>query len=105
MPRTHVDDEYASASSRDPKIMITTSRDPSSRLTQFAKELKLVFPGAQRLNRGGQVPASSASLSYWDRAVDLHLLLSSGDVNKQILFTPFLMSCWISPFVRFYCCR
>lgn len=55
MPRTHVDDEYASASSRDPKIMITTSRDPSSRLTQFAKELKLVFPGAQRLNRGGQM--------------------------------------------------
>ncbi|XP_074926887.1 U3 small nucleolar ribonucleoprotein IMP4 isoform X1 [Chelonoidis abingdonii] len=32
--------------------MITTSRDPSSRLKMFAKEMKLVVPGAQRMNRG-----------------------------------------------------
>lgn len=38
----------------DPKVLVTTSRDPSSRLTAFAKELKLVFPNAQRINRGGQ---------------------------------------------------
>lgn len=55
VPRTHVDDEYARAAERDPKILITTSRDPSSRLVQFAKELKLVFPNSQRVNRGGQV--------------------------------------------------
>ena len=55
VPRTHVDDEYASAADRDPKILITTSRDPSSRLNQFAKELKLIFPNAQRVNRGGLV--------------------------------------------------
>ncbi|KAK9915490.1 hypothetical protein WJX75_009940 [Coccomyxa subellipsoidea] len=55
VPRTHIDDEYAHAGERDPKILITTSRDPSSRLTQFAKELKLVFPNAQRINRGGQI--------------------------------------------------
>ena len=64
VPRTHVDDEYARAGERDPKILVTTSRDPSSRLTQFAKELKLVFPNAQRINRGGQVrqrPALSAA--------------------------------------------
>eukprot|EP00249_Psilotum_nudum_P003059 c16377_g1_i1 orf=380-1255(-) len=53
--RTHVDDEYAHAADRDPKILLTTSRDPSSRLTQFVKELKIVFPNAQRINRGGQV--------------------------------------------------
>lgn len=35
--RTHVDDEYALAGVADPKVLITTSRDPSSRLTQFAK--------------------------------------------------------------------
>ncbi|CAM9537767.1 unnamed protein product [Phaeothamnion confervicola] len=50
--RSHVDDEYASAGLRDPKVCITTARDPSSRLKQFAKELKLVFPNAQRVNRG-----------------------------------------------------
>ncbi|KAA0066046.1 hypothetical protein IC582_021700 [Cucumis melo] len=55
VPRTHIDDEYANASEVDPKILITTSRDPSAPLTQFAKELKIVFPNAQRMNRGGQV--------------------------------------------------
>jgi len=55
VPRTHVDDEYAKAGTRDPKVLITTSRDPSSRLKQFAKELKLVFPNAQRMNRGNQI--------------------------------------------------
>lgn len=46
------DDEYRWAGVEDPKIMITTSRDPSSKLKQFAKEMRLIFPGAQRLNRG-----------------------------------------------------
>ena len=31
------DDEYRLAGSVEPKIMITTSREPSSRLKQFAK--------------------------------------------------------------------
>lgn len=53
--RTHIDDEYANASERDPKILITTSRNPSAPLTQFVKELKFVFPNAQQMNRGGQV--------------------------------------------------
>lgn len=44
------DDEYSSG--RSPKICVTTSRDPSSRLKAFAKEIKLLFPSAQRVNRG-----------------------------------------------------
>lgn len=36
-PTTHVDSEYARAGSLDPKIVITTSRDPSSKLLQFSK--------------------------------------------------------------------
>ncbi|GAA0172709.1 RNA splicing factor [Lithospermum erythrorhizon] len=55
VPRSTIDDEYANATVRDPKILITTSRDPSAPLTQFAKELKLVFPNATCINRGGQV--------------------------------------------------
>jgi U3 small nucleolar ribonucleoprotein protein IMP4 len=31
------DDEYAQAGVEDPKILITTSRDPSSKLNQFAR--------------------------------------------------------------------
>jgi hypothetical protein len=37
VPKTHIDDEYANASERDPKILITTSRNPSAPLTQFVK--------------------------------------------------------------------
>lgn len=34
---SHMDDEYKWAGVEDPKIMVTTSRDPSSRLKMFAK--------------------------------------------------------------------
>ncbi|NP_001171858.1 U3 small nucleolar ribonucleoprotein IMP4 [Saccoglossus kowalevskii] len=49
---SHVDDEYRWAGVEDPKIMVTTSREPSSKLKRFAKEMKLTFPTAQRMNRG-----------------------------------------------------
>lgn len=54
-PKTHIDDEYATAGVLDPKILITTSRNPSSRLTAFVKELRLIFPNSQRMNRGNTV--------------------------------------------------
>uniref|UniRef100_A0A1I7WJ43 Brix domain-containing protein n=1 Tax=Heterorhabditis bacteriophora TaxID=37862 RepID=A0A1I7WJ43_HETBA len=47
-----IDDEYRWAGTHDPKIVITTSRDPSTKLKVFSKELRLIFPNAQRLNRG-----------------------------------------------------
>lgn len=47
-----IDNEYAFAAVRDPKVVITTSRDPSPRLAQFSKELKLIFPNSNRVNRG-----------------------------------------------------
>ena len=33
--RTHIDDEYEEAKYRDPKVLITTSRNPSQKLVQF----------------------------------------------------------------------
>lgn len=51
-PKSHVDDEYAGAGLRDPKVCITTSREPSSRLKQFVVEMRLVVPNSQRINRG-----------------------------------------------------
>jgi len=47
------DDEYRWAGVEDPKIVLTTSRDPSARLKMFTKELRLLVPNAQRINRGG----------------------------------------------------
>ncbi|KAH7639806.1 U3 small nucleolar ribonucleoprotein IMP4 [Dermatophagoides farinae] len=49
---SHEDDEYRWAGVEDPKVVITTSRDPSSRLKMFAKEFKLIIPNSQRINRG-----------------------------------------------------
>jgi len=47
-----IDDEYAAMGVRDPKVCVTTSRDPSSRLKAFTKEIKLCVPNAQAVNRG-----------------------------------------------------
>ncbi|OLN85598.1 U3 small nucleolar ribonucleoprotein IMP4 [Colletotrichum chlorophyti] len=48
-----LDDEYAALSGlSDPRILVTTSRDPSSRLAAFSKEIRLLLPTSVRLNRG-----------------------------------------------------
>ena len=59
-------------------MLITTSRDPSTRLVSFAKELKLVFPNSKRINRGGQVRCSGCyaqapSAYMWTRGWGLRL--------------------------------
>jgi U3 small nucleolar ribonucleoprotein protein IMP4 len=48
----HVDDEYGDAGHADPRVCVTTSRSPSSRLKQFAKEMKVLIPNSTRVNRG-----------------------------------------------------
>ena len=50
--RTHVDDEYGDAGLLEPRVCVTTSRDPSSRLKQFVKEIKVLIPNSTRINRG-----------------------------------------------------
>lgn len=50
--KTHEDDEYRWAGVEDPKVVITTSHDPSVKLKQFVKELRLIFPNSLRMNRG-----------------------------------------------------
>lgn len=53
-----LDDEYAHLSGIvEPRVLVTTSRDPSSRLGGFAKEMKLLLSPAIRLNRGKLVLA------------------------------------------------
>lgn len=73
-PKTSIDDEYAKSSLKDPKILVTTSRDPSSRLTQFAKEIRLVFPNSQRINRGNHVISEVVSACKTNEVTDLIIL-------------------------------
>ena len=39
-------------SKSDPRVCVTTSRSPSSRLKQFSKEMKVMIPNSTRINRG-----------------------------------------------------
>lgn len=50
--RPVMDDEYARAGMADPKVLITTAHDPTQKLLQFAKELKLLIPNSERILRG-----------------------------------------------------
>ena len=87
-PSTHIDNEYSRAGVQDPKIVITTSRDPSSKLLQFSKvknifrlvylysliipqELRLVFPNSHRINRGNYVVKELAEACRANNITDL----------------------------------
>ncbi|KAJ2609470.1 snoRNA-binding rRNA-processing protein imp4 [Coemansia sp. RSA 1365] len=65
------DDEYARAGIYDPKVVVTTSRDPSSRLQQFAKEMRLVIPNSQRINRGNYVVSEVVETCKANQVTDL----------------------------------
>jgi U3 small nucleolar ribonucleoprotein protein IMP4 len=66
-----VDDEYAGIGLQDPKVLVTTSRDPSSRLSQFAKEMRLMFPNSFRINRGSHVMSDIVTACRANEATDL----------------------------------
>ncbi|KAI0049636.1 Brix-domain-containing protein [Auriscalpium vulgare] len=73
-PTTHIDSEYSRAGILDPKIVVTTSRDPSSKLLQFAKEIRLVFPNSHRINRGNYVVKELAEACRANDVTDLIVL-------------------------------
>jgi U3 small nucleolar ribonucleoprotein protein IMP4 len=69
-----MDSEYSTAGYADPHILITTSRDPSSRLASFAKELKLIFPNSVRINRGNHLLSELTETCKAHQATDLILV-------------------------------
>ncbi|KAJ1796112.1 snoRNA-binding rRNA-processing protein imp4 [Coemansia sp. RSA 2399] len=68
------DDEYARAGIFDPKVVVTTSRDPSSRLQQFAKEMRLIIPNSQRINRGNYVIGEIVETCKKNEVTDLIII-------------------------------
>lgn len=70
-----LDDEYAHLSGVvDPRVLVTTSRDPSTRLSAFSKEVRLLLPTAIRLNRGNYVLPNLVSSAQSNGLTDLILL-------------------------------
>lgn len=96
----HIDDEYAKVGTYDPKIVITTSRSPSSRLLQFSKvnysiqrrgskadeqELRLVFPNSIRLNRGNTVLKDLLQTCLAQNMTDLILIHETRGVPDALI--------------------
>lgn len=50
--KKEIDDEYAYIGLTDPKVAVTTSRDPSGPIKHFAREISQFIPNAERVNRG-----------------------------------------------------
>jgi len=69
-----IDDEYLRAGELDPKIMLTTSRDPSTKLVQFVKEMCLLFPNSQRVNRGSYTTKDMVEACRKNEVTDLVLV-------------------------------
>lgn len=70
-----MDDEYALTSGlMDPRPIVTTSRNPSIRLSTFAKEVRLMLPTSIRLNRGNLVLPDLVASANASAMTDMILL-------------------------------
>ncbi|KAH9825334.1 anticodon-binding protein [Melampsora americana] len=88
-PLTHVDDEYDRAGIDDPKILITTSRNPSSKLLQFSKEMRLIFPNAHRVNRGTYVMGEIAAACRANAITDLLIIHEHRGIPDALVVSHF----------------
>lgn len=85
-----VDDEYSELSGiQDPKIIVTTSRNPSTRLSQFAKEIKLLFPTSIRLNRGNYIMSNLSNACQASNTTDLIILHEHRGVPTSLTISHF----------------
>ncbi|KAF5333417.1 hypothetical protein D9611_002171 [Ephemerocybe angulata] len=88
-PASHIDNEYSRAGIQDPKIVITTSRDPSSKLLQFSKEMRLVFPNSHRINRGNYVVKELAEACRANDVTDLIVVHEHRGVPDAMIVSHF----------------
>jgi len=82
-PGCDLDDEYRRCGVEDPRLVITTSHEPSSRLQIFAKEMKLILPNSERINRGNYDLHSLVDSAKAHGFTDL--LLLSGKCSNMII--------------------
>ncbi|KAL8278169.1 hypothetical protein RQP46_009342 [Phenoliferia psychrophenolica] len=88
-PLTHIDDEYSQAGIEDPRVLITTSRDPSSKLAQFSKEMRLCIPNSTRINRGNYVMKELADACRTNGITDLIVLHEHRGVPDALMLSHF----------------
>lgn len=88
-PSTSIDDEYARAGQYDPRVLITTSRSPSSRLSQFAKEMRLLIPNSTRVNRGGYTMPELAKVARANGMTDMVVVHEHRGVPDALIVSHF----------------
>lgn len=74
IPYSIVDDEYKNNVYREPKILLTTSRDCSNRLQQFMQEMRIIIPNSFKLNRGNLVIKELIQIAKEKEFTDVILL-------------------------------
>merc|ERR1712093_651799 len=85
-----LDDEYAQLSGIvDPRVLVTTSRDPSTRLSSFAKEIRLLLPTSIRLNRGNLILPNLISSAQASGLSDIVLLHEHRGVPTALTLSHF----------------
>ncbi|EMG48100.1 U3 small nucleolar ribonucleoprotein IMP4 [Candida maltosa Xu316] len=85
-----IDDEYSQLSGiSDPKVVITTSRDPSVKLLQFSKEIKLMFPNSLKLNRGNYIISDLVGTCNRVQVSDLIILHEHRGVPSSLTISHF----------------
>lgn len=88
--QVEIDDEYSALSGiADPRLIVTTSRDPSVKLLQFAKEVKLMFPNSVKLNRGNYIIPDLVKLCVRVQITDLLLLHEHRGVPTSLTVSHF----------------
>ncbi|CAF1462457.1 unnamed protein product [Rotaria magnacalcarata] len=83
------DDEYRWAGVEDPKVIISTSHDPSSKLKQFSKELNRLIPNSQRINRGNYNTRQIVEACRSNQVTDLILVQETRGVPDVIQISHF----------------
>lgn len=84
---TAIDDEYANNKYRQPKVLITTSRDASNRLQQFMKEFRMLVPNSTKLNRGNLVIKELVQIGREKEYTDIILLHENRGQPDGIILT------------------
>ena len=80
------------------KIYLTSSRSPSSKLVKFLKELEIIFPYSQKINRGSEFLISLVSfcllqgvknliIVYENRGKPSSLVISHLPYGPTLFFT------------------
>ncbi|QSL64356.1 hypothetical protein MERGE_001656 [Pneumocystis wakefieldiae] len=84
-----LDDEYGDLGEKEPNVLITTSRKPSTRLQQFTKEMRLLIPNSRRMNRGNLVIEDIVSACRSTGVTDLIILHETRGTPDCVIISHF----------------